>query len=100
MPTARSSPQAATASLWKQRAAGEQEAAVAAGGAARDGSGVHAGHGRAGLERAPHCGEARAAEADDAEVHGDGAAQRPRVLRAVGIAPDGRGEGRRHAPGC
>jgi hypothetical protein len=81
----------------EQRAAGEQEAAVAPGGAARDRTRVDPDHARTGVQRRTDGGEPGAAEPDDAHV-GDGVpAQRRRIVPGGGIAPHGAGAGLGHA---
>jgi hypothetical protein len=79
------------------RAAGEQEAAVAAGGAAGDRPGVDPDDGRAGVQRRADRGQARSAEADDAQVGARLARERRRVLPGGRVAPDGCGGA--HGPG-
>jgi hypothetical protein len=69
------------------RGAGEQEAAVASGRAARDGTGVDAGDGGAGVEQRSDRGEAGSAQADDADVGTDVTAQGRRVRPVGGIPP-------------
>ena len=74
----------------EQRAAGEQEAAVAPGRPAGDRARVDADDARARLERRADRGEPRAAEPDHADVGGRIALQRRGIVPGGGVAPDGR----------
>ena len=69
------------------RAAGEQEAAVAPGGAAGDRAGVDPDDARARLERRADRGEPGAAEPDDADVGLDHAVERRGFVPCRRIAP-------------
>src|SRR4051794_18841980 len=75
--------------MMRVRKPGEQEAAVAAGGPASNGAGVDADDTDPAVEQLADRGQARATEADHADVSGDVVVQR-RQRRPAADVPDGR----------